>query len=71
MDAVRNVIFFNGEEYRGENRRGIEFIKAMNCGLKARHPSAVIAAEDSSAYPKVTAPVFDGGLGFDYKWDLS
>ncbi|MCQ2469063.1 MAG: 1,4-alpha-glucan branching protein GlgB [Ruminococcus sp.] len=70
MDAVRNVIFFNGEEYRGENRRGIEFIKAMNCGLKARHPSAVIAAEDSSAYPKVTAPVFDGGLGFDYKWDL-
>ena len=70
MDAIRNVIFFNGEEYRGENRRGIEFIKAMNCGLKARHPSAVIAAEDSSAYPKVTAPVFDGGLGFDYKWDL-
>ena len=70
MDAIRNIIYMNGEEYRGENRAAIEFIKSMNCGLKARHPSAVIAAEDSSAYPKVTAPVFDGGLGFDYKWDL-
>ena len=70
MDAVRNMIYWNGDEHRGENRTAIDFIRSMNCGLKARHPSAVIAAEDSSAYPKVTAPVFDGGLGFDYKWDL-
>ncbi len=70
MDAIRNMIYWNGQEYRGENRTAIEFLKSMNCGLKARHPSAVIAAEDSSSYPKVTAPVFDGGLGFDYKWDL-
>jgi len=70
MDAVRNMIYWNGQEYRGENRYGIEFIKSMNCGLKARHPSAVLIAEDSSSYPKVAKPVFDGGLGFDYKWDL-
>ena len=70
MDAIRNMIYWNGQEYRGENHYAIDFLKSMNCGLKARHPSAVIAAEDSSSYPKVTAPVFDGGLGFDYKWDL-
>lgn len=70
MDAIRNMIYWNGDESRGENRCAIEFLKSMNCGLKVRHPSAIISAEDSSAYPKVTAPVFEGGLGFDYKWDL-
>lgn len=70
MDAIRNMIYWNGQEYRGENRKAIDFLKSMNSGLKARYPSAILAAEDSSAYPKVTAPVFDGGLGFDYKWDL-
>ena len=70
MDAIRNMIYWNGEESRGENLKAIDFLRSMNSGLKARHPSAILAAEDSSSYPKVTAPVFDGGLGFDYKWDL-
>ena len=70
MDAIRNRIYWNGEESRGENLKAIDFLRSMNSGLKARHPSAILAAEDSSSYPKVTAPVFDGGLGFDYKWDL-
>lgn len=70
MDAVRNMIYWNGREYLGENRYAIQLLKDMNSGLKARHPSAMIAAEDSSSHPKLTAPVFDGGLGFDYKWDL-
>ena len=70
MDAVRNMIYWNGREYLGENRYSIQLLKDMNCGLKARHPSAILAAEDSSSHPKVAAPVFDGGLGFDYKWDL-
>lgn len=70
MDAIRNMIYWHGQEYRGENKFAIQFMKDMNCGLKARHPSAILAAEDSSAYPNVTKPVFAGGLGFDYKWDL-
>ena len=70
MDAVRNMIYWNGKEYLGENRYAIQFLKDMNSGLKARHPSIILAAEDSSSHPKVAAPVFDGGLGFDYKWDL-
>ena len=70
MDAIRNMIYWQGNEYRGENRSAIDFLKNMNTGLKARHPSAIISAEDSSSYPKVTTPVSDGGLGFDYKWCL-
>lgn len=66
MDAISNLIYHNNSE----NRVGIEFLRTMNSGLKALHPSAIISAEDSSAYPKVTAPVFAGGLGFDYKWDM-
>ncbi|MBR6384771.1 MAG: 1,4-alpha-glucan branching protein GlgB [Ruminococcus sp.] len=70
VDAVRNMIYWNGRDYLGENKYAIQFLKDMNSGLKARHPSAVLIAEDSSAYPKVACPVFDGGLGFGYKWDL-
>lgn len=70
MDAVRNLIYWNGDEKRGENKCAIDFLKTMNTGLKARHPSAILMAEDSSAYSGVTSPVSEGGLGFDYKWDL-
>ena len=42
----------------------------MNKELKKIHPTAILAAEDSTAYPKVTDPVDEGGLGFDYKWDM-
>ncbi len=70
MDAIRNMIYWNGDESRGENKTAMEFLKKMNSGLKMRHPTAIIAAEDSSAYPNVTKPVSMGGLGFDYKWDM-
>lgn len=70
MDAVRNVLYWQGNVERGVNRNGVEFLRGMNEGLKIRCPSAVLIAEDSSAYPDVTAPVWKGGLGFDYKWDL-
>ncbi len=70
MDAIRNIIFWNGDENRGENYPAINFIKCMNKGLKTRHPSAILAAEDSSSYPSVTVSVENGGLGFDYKWDM-
>ncbi|MDE5583448.1 MAG: 1,4-alpha-glucan branching protein GlgB [Ruminococcus sp.] len=70
MDAIRNMIYWQGNEHRGENRWAIDFLKSMNKGLKSRHSSAIISAEDSSSYPKVTAPVEYGGLGFDYKWCL-
>ncbi len=70
MDAVSNLIYWQGDSSRGENISAIQFLKKMNNGLKARMPDALLIAEDSSAYPGVTKPVEDGGLGFDYKWDL-
>ena len=70
MDAVSNLIFWQGNKDRGVNDGAIGFIKNLNSGLKARHPSAILIAEDSSDYQGVTKPVYSGGLGFDYKWDL-
>lgn len=70
MDAVSRLIYWQGQESRGENEIAIEFIKTMNSGLRALHPSAILIAEDSTSYPNVTKPVDKGGLGFDYKWDL-
>ena len=70
MDAVSRLIYWQGEPARGVNGSTLEFLKKMNQGLQQRHPTAVLIAEDSSNYPKVTAPVEYGGLGFDYKWDL-
>ncbi len=70
MDAVSNLIYWQGNEGRGENRGAIQFLQYMNQELKARIPSAMLIAEDSTAYPGVTKSVSEGGLGFDYKWDL-
>ena len=70
MDAVRNLIYWQGNPERGENQCGLTFLREMNRGLKERHPTAMLIAEDSSAHPGITAPVEAGGLGFDYKWDL-
>ena len=42
----------------------------MNYIIAKKHPTVMLIAEDSSDYSKVTAPTFENGLGFDYKWDL-
>lgn len=70
MDAVSRLIYWQGDPARGVNGTTLEFLKGMNQGLQQRHPTAILIAEDSTSYPKVTAPVEFGGLGFDYKWDL-
>ncbi len=70
MDAVRNLIYWQGDENRGENRTAIEFLKKMNAGLKRMLPDIMLIAEDSSAFVGVTKPVTQGGLGFDLKWDM-
>lgn len=69
-DAVSRLIYWQGSEQRGVNNTTLEFLKHLNQGLKERHPSAMLIAEDSTSYPGVTRPVRENGLGFDYKWDL-
>jgi 1,4-alpha-glucan branching enzyme len=70
MDAVSRLIYWQGDERRGENGQALEFIKVMNQGLKKLNPTAMLIAEDSSPYKGVTKAVSENGLGFDYKWDL-
>ena len=70
MDAVSNALYWQGDPSRGVNAGGVEFLRGLNSGLHRRHPGAVLTAEDSSTFLKVTAPVEYGGLGFDYKWDM-
>lgn len=70
MDAISRAIYWQGMPERGVNSNAVEFLRYMNQGLKERHPSVILAAEDSTSFPGVTKPVEEGGLGFDYKWDM-
>lgn len=70
MDAISRIIYWQGEEARGVNGNGVDFIKTMNKGIKERIPHALLFAEDSTNFPNVTKPVEWGGLGYDYKWDM-
>lgn len=70
FDAVCNMIYLQGDPKRGENKAAVEFLRACNAGLKQRYPHAMLIAEDSTPFEKTTAPVEQGGLGFDLKWDL-
>lgn len=70
MDAISRAIYWNGDPARGVNEKAVEFLRNMNAGLHERHPSAMLIAEDSTDFPKVTAPTEYDGLGFDYKWDM-
>ena len=70
MDAVSRLIFWKGDYNQGENQDGISFLKNFNAGIRRLHPKAILIAEDSTIYPGMTTPVDQGGMGFDYKWDL-
>ncbi len=70
MDAISRIIYWQGDPARGVNGNAVDFLKVMNRGLKAINPGCMLIAEDSTNYPGVTRPADQGGLGFDYKWDM-
>ena len=70
MDAISRIIYWQGDERRGVNAQAVDFIKGMNKWVKTEYPSIILTAEDSTDFEKVTYPVSEGGLGFDYKWDM-
>ena len=70
VDAVSNIIYYNGDSSIGENTGAVEFIKRLNAKMHIAHDSVMMIAEDSTAYSGTTRPTEQGGLGFDYKWDL-
>lgn len=70
MDAISRIIYWQGDEHRGVNGNAVEFIRFMNQELKRLNSGCILVAEDSTNFPNVTKPVCEGGLGFDYKWDM-
>ncbi len=70
MDAISRALYWQGDPVRGVNAGAVDFLRHMNAGLHQHWPSAILVAEDSTNFLKVTAPVAYDGLGFDYKWDM-
>lgn len=77
VDAVAAMLYINygGKNltnmYGGqENLEAIDFLKEFNYAVHEYFPNAMTIAEESTAWPKITARLEDGGLGFDYKWNM-
>lgn len=80
VDAVASLLYLDYSRAEGEwipNRYGgnenldaIEFIKEFNSVVYARFPGCFTVAEESTAWTGVTTPVYLGGLGFGFKWDM-
>ncbi|MBQ0009037.1 MAG: alpha amylase C-terminal domain-containing protein, partial [Firmicutes bacterium] len=70
IDAVSNILYYEGNKALGRNEGSIEFLKRLNARMHDRHSSLMMIAEDSTDFPGVTKPTEWDGIGFDYKWDL-
>jgi 1,4-alpha-glucan branching enzyme len=53
-----------------ENLEAIQFLRELNTATHSEHPGTMVIAEESTAWPQVTRPVYLGGLGFSMKWNM-
>lgn len=80
IDAVANMLYLNygrKEEDREINKYGgdgnleaMEFLRKLNHAIFEKHPNALMIAEESTSWPLISKPVYMGGMGFNFKWNM-
>ena len=70
-DYSRNAGEWVPNQYGGrENLESVSFLQELSRAVAERVPGAMLIAEESTAWPGVTKPADEGGLGFTYKWNM-
>ena len=54
-----------------ENLDAVDFVKRLNTAVHMYHPDVMMFAEENTSWPKLTHKIEDGGLGFDFKWNMA